>query len=74
MSDINPFSQPPLVEWENCVTHFELHEASCVLKDIEQKLPWWKAFEKYKLRLSVGVVESIIQWIHDGKPSVRRTQ
>jgi hypothetical protein len=70
MADIDPFGQPPLVEWENCITITELiatcrsfgsiliHEQMC---DQEAR----------DLETAIYTVEGMIQWIKEGKQGGR---
>jgi len=56
MEDIDPFAQPPLVEWENCLTIDELQTILEKFTKIRNGLPWWRYWEKKKYDWTVGTV------------------
>lgn len=68
MSDIDPFKQPPLVEWDNCVTHEELHWIRCEFLDYYATIPKWRFIKRIKFMAVINALAGVCGWITEGKP------
>lgn len=64
MADINPFEVPPLIEWENCITHDELIATIKAYAQVYQNTPKWKWIQRRNIRVALSVLESMDWHIH----------
>jgi hypothetical protein len=64
MSDINPFEVPPLIEYENCITHDEIVATIQEYVKYYNEIPKWKFIQRKKISLAIAVLESMDYHIH----------
>lgn len=72
MNNMDPFEVPPLVEWENCITHDEIVNTIKVYSELLQKCSKWRCITRWKIRMSLSVLESLDLHIHIKQNSQRR--
>jgi len=64
MSDINPFEVPPLVEYENCITHDEIVATLNTYIKAYQSIPKWRWITRHNLNITIAVLNSVDYHIH----------
>jgi len=64
MENIDPFSAPPLVEWENCVTHEEITSSLTHYVQIYNNTPRWRFIRRLMLFQIVVTLDGIDSFIH----------
>jgi hypothetical protein len=64
MSNIDPFGVPPLVEYENCITHDEIVATITEYVKVRNSVPKWKWLLRWKLNLAIAVLSSVDYHIH----------
>lgn len=64
MSEVNPFAQPPLVEWENCLTHDELEYMLERYVEALKLLKWYQILKKIRAKAMFMALLYVDEYIH----------
>ena len=64
MSDIDPFEQPPLVEWENCITHDEIEYMLERYGEAYSLIRWWQIKKKIEAKAILSALVGIDLYLH----------
>jgi hypothetical protein len=64
MVDIDPFEVPPLIEWENCITHDELVKFISEYVKYYSRTPKWKWIERWKISMLLALLNVLDYSIH----------
>lgn len=64
MSEVNPFEQPPLCEWENCITHDELEYLLERYGEAYSLIKWWQIKKKIEAKAILGALVGLDAYVH----------
>lgn len=72
--DVNPFAHPPIFRYEEVLTVADLDAIKHGYIHQYTQAAWYHPIEKFKYLAAIGTINSLFQWLCDGKPIMKRKE
>jgi len=72
MTEVNPFANPPIFRYEEVLTLADIDAIKNGYLYQWESRSWLHPIEKFKYLVAIGTCNSLFQWVHDGKPIMKR--